>query len=78
MSSRRAFGICSYKSVKIETICSQINGANPITTEKTTSIEIAIEKGFQPGGKEIRDMGINLKSLAIIDSVENGQAVFRS
>lgn len=41
-------------------------------------IGIAIEKGFQPGGKQIRDMGIDLKSLAIIDSIENGQAVFRS
>ncbi len=41
-------------------------------------IGIAIEKGFQPGGQTIRDMGINLKSLAVIDSIENGQAVFRS
>ena len=45
---------------------------------EVAGIGIAIEKGFQPGGKEIRDMGINLKSLAIIDSVENGQAIFRS
>lgn len=45
---------------------------------KIAGVGIAIEKGFQPGGKQIRDMGINLQSLAIIDSVENGQAVFGS
>lgn len=41
-------------------------------------VGIAIEKGFQPGGQQIRNMGINLKSLAIIDSIEDGQAVFGS
>lgn len=35
---------------------------------------IAIEKGFQDGGKLIRESGIQLESLAIIDamSVEEG------
>ncbi len=35
---------------------------------------IVIEKGFQHGGKEIRDMGIRVESLAIVDgmSVEGG------
>lgn len=39
---------------------------------------IVIEKGFQHGGQEIRDMGVKLESLAIIDamSAENG-IVFR-
>lgn len=40
-------------------------------------VGIVIEKGFQQGGQEIRDMGINLKSLAIIDSIENNAPVFR-
>lgn len=31
---------------------------------------IVIEKGFQPGGKIIRSMGVRLESLAIIDSME--------
>ncbi len=31
---------------------------------------IVIEKGFQPGGKMIRDMGIRLESLAIIESMD--------
>lgn len=39
---------------------------------------IVIEKGFQHGGKIIRDFGIRVESLAIIDgmSVENG-VIFR-
>ena len=41
-------------------------------------IGIVIEKGFQSGGKAIRDMGIDLKSLAIIESMnaETGEVVF--
>ena len=40
-------------------------------------IGIAIEKGFQQGGKLIRDRGIRLESLAIVDSMEGGEVVFR-
>lgn len=41
-------------------------------------IGIAIEKGFQPGGQIIRNLGYQLESLAIVESmdVENG-IVFR-
>nr|MBQ4319851.1 xanthine phosphoribosyltransferase [Clostridia bacterium] len=35
-------------------------------------VGICIEKGFQPGGKLIRDMGIKLRSLAIVNLDENG------
>ena len=40
---------------------------------------IVIEKGFQTGGKQIRDMGIRLESLAIVESMdeESGEIVFR-
>lgn len=39
---------------------------------------IVIEKGFQPGGKILRDRGIRIESLAIVDSMgENGEIVFR-
>ena len=31
---------------------------------------IVIEKGFQSGGKELRDKGIHLESLAIIDNAD--------
>ena len=42
-------------------------------------IGIAIEKGFQIGGSIIRNMGYQLESLAIVDSMnsETGEVVFR-
>ena len=33
---------------------------------------IAVEKGFQPGGNQLREAGVHLKSLAIVDGIENG------
>ena len=38
---------------------------------------IVIEKGFQNGGKQIRNMGIRLESLAIIDSMSDSSLTFR-
>ena len=38
---------------------------------------IVIEKGFQDGGEIIRGRGVNLKSLAIIDSIDEGLIQFR-
>ncbi len=40
-------------------------------------VGVVIEKGFQEGGKMIRDMGIHLESLAIIDEISNGNIRFR-
>jgi xanthine phosphoribosyltransferase len=42
-------------------------------------IGIAIEKGWQMGGQLIRDTGIQLESLAIVDSMDDatGEIVFR-
>ena len=42
-------------------------------------IGIAIEKGFQTGGKTIRNLGYQLESLAIVESMdaETGEIVFR-
>ena len=42
-------------------------------------IGIAIEKGFQTGGKIIRNLGYQLESLAIVDAMnaENGEIIFR-
>ena len=42
-------------------------------------IGIAIEKGFQPGGQVIRNMGYQLESLAIVESMdaESGTVEFR-
>ncbi|WP_062104324.1 xanthine phosphoribosyltransferase [Bacillus niameyensis] len=39
-------------------------------------VGIVIEKGFQTGGQLIRDRGIQVESLAIIDSLQNGQVEF--
>lgn len=43
-------------------------------------IGICIEKGFQEGGKLIRDTGIQLESLAIVESMDpaTGEIVFRA
>ena len=40
-------------------------------------VGIAVEKGFQPGGQQLRDAGIRVKSLAIVDRIENGKIVLR-
>ena len=42
-------------------------------------VGIAIEKGFQQGGKLIRESGIRLESLAIVESMnaETGEITFR-
>lgn len=43
-------------------------------------VGIAIEKGFQDGGKRLRDKGVRVESLAIVESMngETGEIVFRS
>ena len=40
---------------------------------------IAVEKGFQPGGRELRSEGIKLRSLAIVESMDaaTGSITFR-
>lgn len=38
---------------------------------------VVIEKGFQKGGDEIRNMGVKLESLAIIDSMTDDSLSFR-
>ena len=45
---------------------------------KVVGIGIAIEKGFQNGGKLIRDRGYNLQSLAIVDAMNDGKITFRN
>lgn len=38
---------------------------------------VAIEKGFQRGGDRLREKGIRVEALAIIDYMENGEIRFR-
>lgn len=42
-------------------------------------IGIAVEKGFQQGGRMIRNLGYQLESLAIVDGMndETGEIIFR-
>lgn len=40
-------------------------------------VGIAIEKGFQDGGKKLRESGVNLRSLAIVDSMTDDSISFR-
>ncbi len=40
-------------------------------------VGIAVEKGFQGGGDRLRAQGVDVQSLAIIESAEPGKIVFR-
>ena len=40
-------------------------------------VAVAIEKGFQPGGRKLRKEGVRLLSLAIVDGIENGRLILR-
>lgn len=58
-------------------------GLMELTREAGATVEgigIAIEKGFQNGGRLIRDMGVQLESLAIIESMDaaTGEITYRS
>lgn len=44
---------------------------------KVEGCAIAIEKGFQQGGKKIRDMGVRVESLAIVESMSDDAVTFR-
>ena len=59
-----------------------LQGLMAIAKEAGASVEgigIVIEKGFQIGGQVIRNLGIQLESLAIIDAMdsETGTITFR-
>lgn len=59
-----------------------VNGLIEIIESSGASIEgigIAIEKGFQDGGKSLRERGYQVESLAIVESMndETGEIVFR-
>ena len=59
-----------------------VNGLIEIIESSGASIEgigIAIEKGFQDGGKSLRERGYQVESLAIVESMndETGEILFR-
>lgn len=59
-----------------------VNGLIDLIQESGATLQgvgIAIEKGFQNGGKLLRDRGIRVESLAIVDGMndETGELTFR-
>lgn len=59
---------------------SAVNGLLDIAAQagaEVAGIGIVIEKGFQEGGRILREQGHNLRSLAIVESMEDG-LVFRA
>lgn len=59
-----------------------LQGLISIITQAGASVEgigIAIEKGFQSGGRTIRNLGYHLESLAIVDDMnaETGEIIFK-
>lgn len=44
---------------------------------RVKGIGIVIEKGFQDGGKNIMEKGYRLESLAVVETIKNGNIVFR-
>ena len=41
-------------------------------------VGIVIEKGFQDGGRELRESGVDVRSLAIIESMTDDSLIFRN
>ena len=59
-----------------------LNGLIDIVNQagaKLAGCGIAIEKGFQGGGDKLREQGIRVESMAIIDKMDDatGEIVFR-
>ena len=40
-------------------------------------VGIAVEKGFQPGGRKLREAGVHLKSLAVIEEIRDGEIILQ-
>ena len=60
-----------------------INGLSELIREAGATlcgVGIAVEKGFQDGGRKLREQGIRVESLAIIESMDaaSGEIVFRA
>ncbi len=45
------------------------------TNCKVIGIGIGVEKGFMPGGKNLRAMGVPIQSLAVVTGIEDGKLV---
>jgi len=45
---------------------------------EVVGVGIAVEKGFMAGGKNLRAMGVNLQSLAIVSGIEDGKILLEN
>ncbi|HNP91989.1 MAG TPA: xanthine phosphoribosyltransferase, partial [Macellibacteroides fermentans] len=59
-----------------------VNGLVELIESSGATLEgvgIVIEKGFQDGGKSLRERGVRVESLAIVDGMDaaTGQITFR-
>lgn len=45
---------------------------------KIAGIGIVIEKGFQNGGKALREQGFRVESLAVIENIKDNEVIFKS
>lgn len=36
---------------------------------------VCVEKGFQPGGKQLRESGVKVVSLAVVEAIEDGKII---
>ena len=44
---------------------------------QVVGVGIAVEKGFQPGGQQLRESGVHLKSLAVVEGIQDGNIILR-
>ena len=44
---------------------------------EVVGVGIAVEKGFQPGGQQLRESGVHLKSLAVVEGIQDGNIILR-
>ena len=57
-----------------------VNGLTDILRQaecELVGVGICVEKGFQPGGKILRESGVKVVSLAIVDAIDNGKIILR-
>ena len=57
-----------------------VNGLMDIISQAGATlvgVGIAVEKGFQGGGDKLREQGLKVESLAIVENMDNGTIIFR-
>lgn len=57
-----------------------VNGLMDIVRQACCSlvgVGVCIEKGFQPGGRQLREQGVKVVSLAIVDAIRDGKIQVR-